>query len=144
MPSVQFIKSGETKDKGISLKTILIGGVAGVILSLLLLCLFAFLFLMLKISTDYIPVFSKAVLLSGTLLGGIISAKNKNRSGWLYGALSGVVYFILLLFFGIVLKVNMTFEFSKLITGLLCVIFGAIGGVLGINMKSKNKKRKKH
>ncbi len=144
MPSVQFIKSNETKDNSISLKSILIGGVAGILISLLLLCLFAFMFLTLKISTDYIPVFAKIALISGAFLSGAISAKNKNRSGWLYGVFSGIIYFFLLLFLGVILKVNQTFDFSKIVTVILCVIFSAIGGILGINMKSKNKKRKKH
>ncbi len=144
MPSVQFIKSNETKDENISYKSILIGGVAGVLLSLLLLCLFAFLFLTLKISTDYIPVLAKTALISGAFLSGMISAKSKNRSGWLYGTLGGLFYFFILLFAGIVFRLSTGFELSKIVTAILCILSGAIGGILGINMKSKNKKRKKH
>lgn len=144
MPSVQFIKSNETKDNSINFKSIVIGGVTGILISLLLLCLFAFLILTLKISTDYISALAKTALVSGAFLSGAISAKNKNKSGWLYGLLSGFVYFLLLMLFGVILKVDQTFDFSKLVTLLLCAVFSALGGILGINMKSKNKKRKKH
>ncbi|MBR4030303.1 MAG: TIGR04086 family membrane protein [Clostridia bacterium] len=143
MPSVRFIKN-ESNDKSFSVKPVIAGGISGVVIAILLLLGFAFLLLTLKISTDYIPVFAKSALILGAFFAGIISAKGRSTSGWLYGSLAGLLYFLILLVLGLVFKANTGFGLSKIVSLLFCIISGAIGGILGINMKSKAKKRKKH
>lgn len=143
MPSVRFIKN-ESNDKSFSVKPVIAGGMSGVAIAMLLLLGFAFLLLLLKIPTDYIPVFAKSALILGAFCTGIISAKGRNTSGWLYGSLAGLLYFFILLVLGLVLKSNTGFGLNKILSLLFCIISGAIGGILGINMKSKTKKGKKH
>lgn len=143
MPSVHFIRN-ESNDKSFSVKQVVVGGILGVAIAMVILLGFAFLLLILKISTDYIPVLAKAVLILGAFSGGIISAKGRSTSGWLYGSLAGLLYFLILLVLGLVFKANTGFGLNKMVSLLFCVISGTIGGILGINMKSKAKKRKKH
>jgi len=80
------------------------------------------------------PVMQVARILS-IALGGIYAARTGSAKGWLKGAVTGFCYVILVSLIGVVSGGHFAFDgifLSDLLTGLAV---GAIGGVIGINLK---------
>lgn len=71
------------------------------------------------------------------MLAGFMSARNATSRGWLNGALGGLLYVAILYMLGALFVTG--FVFDKYVLSLLAVGFlsGAVGGIVGINMKRK-------
>ncbi|MHA0858368.1 TIGR04086 family membrane protein [Paenibacillus sp. CMAA1364] len=69
------------------------------------------------------------------IMGGIVSGKRSSHKGWMRGALTGLCYGIIILLVGfLALDGSSTFINATWIVA--SIISGAIGGVLGINLKN--------
>lgn len=101
-------------------------------------CLMGFAFVLSRINAPALLVsaFSTAALGLGTYCGGYICARKRRRSGMAMGVLCGVIIFMIVLIIGTL--------FAKAALGIgaggklvLAVVCGAVGGVVGVNTKSK-------
>lgn len=72
--------------------------------------------------------------------GGFRAARHFGRQGLLCGALSGVFYMLLLYVAGSLILGSFSFEIPVLFSVALGVGCGAIGGIVGVNTKSKRRK----
>lgn len=73
-------------------------------------------------------------------LCGFRAAKHSGSGGLLSGALSGLIYIALLYFIGSLVFGELNFTYSTALTVLICIVCGAIGGIMGVN--SHRKKRR--
>ena len=66
--------------------------------------------------------------------GGIFTARNAHNKGWLNGGLVGLLYMLLILFFGAqVIAIDFGLDILlRVISGFLA---GAVGGIIGVNIK---------
>ena len=71
---------------------------------------------------------------------GFRAARHLGRSGLLSGALSGLIYVIVLYLIGGIAFGDFGISYSSAITMLICVLCGAIGGVIGINTRSRRRR----
>ncbi len=71
------------------------------------------------------------------MLAGFSAARNATSRGWLNGAVGGLLYVAILYILGAVFVTG--FVFDKYVLALLAVGFlsGAVGGIVGINMRKK-------
>lgn len=67
------------------------------------------------------------------LAGGIMTGRGKGRRGWYYGGLLGLIYWLLIILIGF-LSMNTSIHLNTLITAGLCLLTGAIGGMIGVNI----------
>lgn len=107
-------------------------------LGTILICLFGFATLLSHINAPpaLVSVMATVSLCIGGYFGGYLCAKKKRRNGLLQGVICGVVIFMVILVIGSV--------FAKAALGisaggklLLTMLFGAIGGVVGVNTKKR-------
>ncbi len=73
-----------------------------------------------------------AIIISGMA----VSAGARSR-GWLNGGLGGVVYMLVLEVLGIVFNEGALYDIGDVLMIALGFVLGAVGGIIGINMKRK-------
>mgnify|MGYP001258209537 CR=1 FL=1 len=66
--------------------------------------------------------------------GGIVSGKRSGNKGWYHGGMLGVLYSLLVLIVGF-LALDAGFSKATPMLVTLCFLLGALGGMLGVNMK---------
>lgn len=74
------------------------------------------------------------------VLCGFRSARRRGSNGLLTGALSGLLYALVLYIVSCVVSSKVFFGTSTALTFLICVLCGAIGGVVGINTNTKRRR----
>nr|WP_319488108.1 TIGR04086 family membrane protein [uncultured Caproiciproducens sp.] len=122
-----------------ALRSIVIGSVAGAVLCATLLGAFALAF----VSAGHIPqnLISPMMLALSVLsafTAGFATAKISRKRGLAYGALSGLLLFVLFLVSGLIAS-NEAISFTAGIRMIVMIISGAIGGLLAVSKKSKVK-----
>lgn len=76
-------------------------------------------------------------------LCGYLSAKHRKKQGLMTGAAAGLLYAFVLYIIGSILLQQFLFSTVVFITMGIYIACGAIGGIFGINSKSKKTKKKK-
>lgn len=71
---------------------------------------------------------------------GFRAARHLGRGGLVSGALSGLIYVALLTLIGIFVFGATGFSISSLLTIIFCIVSGAIGGIIGINVRIKRRR----
>lgn len=143
MPSVRFIQNGDTKKNIFSLKPVFFGTVVMFIVSTILIFATAAIFLYSGLSQNLIPLISKVILYVTVLTGGIMSGIKSKFNGWMYGAISGILFSVLLILISTLLGIRTNFDIFSVASVVICAFLSAIGGVFGINIKPKAKRSSK-
>ncbi len=71
-----------------------------------------------------------------TLISGFDTAASFGKKGFIWGAISGIIYSFIIFIICILSGADFTFDFGKLTTIIISIAGGMIGGVLGVNTKS--------
>ena len=69
------------------------------------------------------------------MIGGFFVARHMEKRGILYGSIVGVLYMVILYTISSFLNFNFSLNLNAIIMVFFGVLGGAIGGVLGINLK---------
>ena len=88
------------------------------------------------------PAVTVVTIVSVTLCG-IWCARGQDRLGYLFGGIGGLVYVILLVMFATLILNDYSFSTSFLTLLALGVLCGAFGGMIGINIRNKNKRKER-
>ena len=130
---------GKTKniEKGGFFKALLKGSLFALSISLILICIFAFVLRFLDINTDLIKPINQVIKIVSILLGAFMGLKKVKEMGLVSGFLIGVLYTILA--FVVFSLLNGSFCFSPTLLNdmLFGGIAGAIAGVVAVNFKKK-------
>ena len=90
-------------------------------------------------STSNIKVFSNITLFIGCLIGSCFSALIHGKNGMFVGVLTGLLILLFIILTGLLFQ-TISFEMIDLSLFLVklfgLMLFGAIGGIIGINLKS--------
>lgn len=105
--------------------------------AIIIVCILAFAFIITKIDvTDkVVSVLSSAALCAGAYAGGFISAKKRRRNGLFMGVLCGLFMFFIILVVS-TFFIQTISGFSPSLKLILTLLFGAIGGIVGVNSKN--------
>lgn len=113
------------------------GSAAGAMVMMLLILIFTVVFLKIRQVPQAAAVpLTIAAACFGAFIGGNVSGRISQQKGILYGFSSGLLLFVLLFLCGVIL-VRETIAPVMFIKLGLMLFFGAIGGILGVNRKSK-------
>lgn len=119
------------------IRALLYGAVFGILIMLALTVLFSILMVSNDMSQSILVVLSGIACSLGAFSAGFAAAKKFKSRGFLIGALSALLIFLLILALGLILSNPITLNAAiKLI---LVVLFGSIGGIMGINIKKRRK-----
>lgn len=69
------------------------------------------------------------------LVGAFFSANKIKEKGIIYGAIIGLLYMIILYFISSVVNWNFSLTLEAIIMTIIGIVGGAIGGILGVNLK---------
>lgn len=122
-----------------------VASVAGVgialLLSLVIFVIFACLITYTSLPERYTaPVVAVTTYVS-VFIAGLITARGASRKGWLNGALTGLLYMLVIYIAGVLGTTAPVFNPSMLGRVLAAVLVGAVGGIVGINLGSKKSRR---
>lgn len=121
------------------MRAVIIGSVTGAALCAVLLALFALAFVSAEnIPQGFLSPFIIAVSVLCSFAAGLIAGKISKKRGLIYGALAGLVLFILFLISGLIVSQE-AFTAVSGVRMLVMVISGAIGGLVSVSKKSKRK-----
>ncbi len=67
-------------------------------------------------------------------------ARRSGSNGLLSGAMAGFFYTLVLYLIGCIVFAEISFSTSVLLTAVICVLCGAVGGVIGVNVKMKKRR----
>lgn len=114
---------------------ILKGSVTAIILTLILLLIFAAILTYTSIGENVIkPVI---IVISGIsiLVGSSISTLTIKKNGMLNGCLVGIIYILTLYLISSITGTGFAINLYSIIMIIVCIITGMLGGVIGVNLK---------
>ncbi|MEE0914626.1 MAG: TIGR04086 family membrane protein [Ruminococcus sp.] len=124
-------------DKKLLLKAVLFGTVCGLLISVILTCVFTVIILTTGLLpadiTNYVTV---AILAVGTFLGGMITTKITKSAGLTAGLITGLSIFMLVTIIGLT-KSNDSVTIITLIKLAATLISGGLGGIAGLRKKER-------
>lgn len=123
----------------ISISHALKGGVIGIVI--LILCVLISVVLILKANLNeqfYMPILLLCVLFSG-LISGYVSSRKTRNNGLLHGSMAAVLPSLVLLVATSV--AGKSFDAVSFIPISVMIVFGAMGGIMAVNLRIKKKKR---
>lgn len=137
-------KGQETKktfNEGISLKTITKSIIASYIITIPIFLVFALILTYTNFPDKFImPVVVMTTIIS-ILAAGIFVTRAANNKGWLNGGAAGFLYMLSLYLISSVVINNFAINKYVVTMTIIGMLTGAIGGILGINMKKNNRSR---
>ena len=139
MPSIQYFQKTDNVKTIFSLKPIILGVISSVVVSGLLIFAFAAIFLYCSLQQQFIPLVSKIILITSVFTGGVVSGVKSKLTGWLYGMMTGMAFFFLLILLNIIFVIGIEHSYYIYVVFAACAFVGSVGGIVGINLKPKHK-----
>ncbi|OEG00215.1 hypothetical protein BHF71_05880 [Vulcanibacillus modesticaldus] len=95
--------------------------------------IFAILLDFTSLSDTNLPLYSYTVTAISLLVGGFVAGKRAGNKGWYYGGITGLIYGVILAIVAF-LALNIDFNLKNLVLIVLAFLFGAVGGIIGVNI----------
>lgn len=129
--------SSAQESKGVFLKSLIKGALIALSVSIIGICIFAFVLRFLDISTNLINPINQVIKIVSILIGTLLGLKKVKEMGLVSGFLIGVLYTFLAFVLFSALNGCFVFDATLLTDMLFGGIAGAIGGVVAVNFKNK-------
>ncbi len=130
-----FMNNVVNSDKTKKIKPILKGYIISIIIS----CILLFIYAIVLVNTDINEKTITAVVITITaisiLIGSSISCLNVKKNGILNGLCIGGTYFITLYIFSSIFLTGFSINLKAFLMIILGTVIGGIGGIIGINIK---------
>ena len=124
-------------DKKLLLKAALFGTVCGLLISVIITCIFTIVILTIGLfPTDITNYITVAILAIGAFFGGFITTKITKSAGLIAGLITGFSVFLLVTIFGL-FKSNDSVTIITLTRLISTVVAGALGGILGLRKRER-------
>lgn len=111
------------------------GSVTAIILTLLLLLIFAIILTYTSLKESVINPVIIVISVISILIGSSISTLKISKNGLLNGALVGIIYILTIYLLSSITSSGFGINLYSIIMMILSIIAGMIGGILGVNMK---------
>ena len=82
-----------------------------------------------------------AVSVVSILLGAFLAARGVGEKGWLWGAVVGLVYYVIVYICALSALMEFNFSMKTLLMLLVGTVCGMIGGIFGVNAGAKKRRR---
>lgn len=115
------------------------GCLFAIILSIILLTIYALLLANTTISENTIMPVVLTITGISILIGGTISSRKMKKNGLIYGGIVGLVYVLTLYLASSISIVGFSLSVNSFIMLAVGVITGIIGGIIGVNMQARGK-----
>lgn len=142
MEKESFLKSNITTEESEMKKKVMAiikGCLFAMILSIILLTIYALLLVNTAISENTMMPVVLTITGISILMGGTISSRKMKKNGLIYGGIVGLVYVITLYLASSISMVGFSLSANSFIILGVGVITGIIGGIIGVNMQTRGK-----
>ncbi len=114
---------------------VLKGLILGFLFSLICFLILSIILSLSNVSENFIKPASYIIMILSIVLGSVYASRKVEKNGWLYGAITGLLYIIILIIINII--TSNTFSLQQIMVSriLMGLIAGTIGGILGINLR---------
>lgn len=113
---------------------VLKGSIISLLITICLLFIASLIFTYTRLNENMIPLTVIIISASSIFFGSVISSKSIKKSGILNGMLVGAIYIITLYLFSSIFITGFSFNLKSIIMIVTSVLFGIIGGVVGVNL----------
>ena len=111
------------------------GSVTAIILTLLLLLIFAIILTYTSLKESIINPVIIVISVISILIGSSISTLKISKNGLLNGGLVGIIYILTIYLLSSITSSGFSINLYSIIMMILSIIAGMIGGIIGVNMK---------
>ena len=131
------IKENDSSKSLISFKSLIKSVIVAILFTIILFLVFALIISFTDITEASADTMVTVATIIGVIISGIISAYGASSKGWLSGSIGGLFYIFIVWLTGLISGYSVSFSKSTAVILALSIVFGAIGGIIGINMKRK-------
>lgn len=128
-------KTVNNKNINSNYKTILKGSIISIILSIVLLFIFALILVNTNIKDSIIKPGVIVIMAIGILIGSSISTIKIKKNGILYGGCVGAIDIIVMYLISSIITSGFSLNTDSIIMITTSIITGILGGIIGVNMK---------
>ncbi len=118
-----------------SMQTIIMSLLKSVIIGYIVTTVFIFLFAYFvykyELSDQYINIAVIVMMIIATFITGFSSAKWLKNNRWMYGAISGIIYFVILIVVALLFNKDNAIASEVVTVFLICLGGGMLGGMIG-------------
>ena len=118
-----------------NVKTILKGSIISMILTMILLFIFAIFLTYTNISENTIPAVVIVITAISLLIGSSIASRKMKRNGLINGAIIGGIYLLTIYIVSSIISGSFNMNIKSIIMIGAGIIFGILGGIIGVNTK---------
>ena len=130
-------KTLKENERGMFVKALIKGSLFSLSISIIAICIFAFLLRFFDINSDLIKPINQVIKIISILLGTFFALKRVKEMGLITGFLIGIIYTMLAFVVFSILNGCFVFEPSLINDLLFSGIAGGIAGVIAVNFKRK-------
>lgn len=105
------------------------------IITLVLILILALVLTYTSISEGIMPIANSIIMMISIIIGSVYMSLKVNKLGWLNGGAIGLLYIIFLVLFGNLFSDAFQMDIYIILRGVIALITGAVGGMIGINLK---------
>ena len=131
------MKENDSSKYLISVKSLIKSVIVAILFTIILFLVFALIISFTDITEASADTMVTVATIIGVIISGIISAYGASSKGWLSGSIGGLFYIFIVWLTGLISGYSVSFSKSTAVILALSIVFGAIGGIIGINMKRK-------
>ncbi len=119
------------------IKNLMVGLLLGYAITIIGFLGYAIMLTYMDIADDNINVITTIITVLSVLVAGFDIAKNSKNRGLMWGLIAGFAYSLIMIIVGNAFVENFVIDIQSMILFFLTTLSGGIGGIFGINLKSK-------
>ena len=131
-----MIKTSEnSNENGNNIKRVLKGSAFSIVITLVGLLIYSIILSYTSVAESTIPTIIIIITGISILIGSTISTANIKKNGIVNGILVGLIYISLIYLLSSIITGNFLLNINSVIMIIVSVLTGALGGIIGVNMK---------
>ncbi len=119
------------------------GALTAAIFTFLVFALFALILSYTPLSEDAIPYIAFITQVAASVISGFVPARRAGARGILTGGMSALLYMLIIWLIASLSSDGFYMGTHVIIMFLISLLFGALGGIMGVNLKATNNNKKK-
>jgi len=129
------MSEGTADGTGANIKRIIKGSLLSIVITIILLLIFATLLTYTSLAENTIPIVILVITGISILIGSQISTVHIRKNGIINGGLIGIIYILVIYLISSIVTGNFSLSIYSGIMIVVSMITGALGGIIGVNRK---------
>lgn len=123
------------EENSINIKSIIKAVGVGIIITIIFLFIYSIILTYTNVSEATMPTVVIVITAISILIASQLTTKNLKKNGIINGSFVGLIYIVGIYIISSIITGNFGFNLSAIIMCIVGIMMGAVGGIIGINMK---------